>query len=761
MLKIIKANDMRNSRYFVLFLILLPAHFVLSQSKKIIPSPSGNMRQWEVVINKAGVSAYGDRALTNRIAGVNLPFKQQYYVVDYRMENGAVVAVQITLSKYSKTYYWINANDLLLTNFCLKHRSISVKATVVNYIKNRNPKSDYFDGPNQQNQLGEAKWYHIYFVYATHPANVDPDEAEFLLLGTDHRFDPAIEEYNAKKTVLGWFQNGSSQNLVVWNTRIGFQPNLSNSARREKGSSGIYASILSTIPDAMRWATGGSYAASKVLSDDSIQVNSNYQFQLTDFRMPITKVRKVNEKTVYEVAYAGNAIFNQESLRREREEIESFKTINVLYVVDVTATMCRYLTDLPRAIEAASRFVEKQYPSYQFRWGLATFRNESDAESDQYQFIGEAENYKDFAKLVARANNCWSNSNSLPEILFEGTRRAVSDFFDASTKGIKVTFAFSDVSSSYDSRNNAVGLGSTLGSLGSHFFALNVGYHQEALFREQINQVVQMMNGHEQAFSVLSDREGALKYYFVPPDDANESDYQGVYVKVNQAEYYQDILLNMLLSIVEGNDNNYRETLYGLTGSEPRTTRKNRPVLNKALDITFPMSFKEDYKNIHLRNDEVGIYYSKGFVVNEHDRLRTSQPFEPVALLSTEDCYRLQRVTEHLIEILGSTNPGSEITAPLAETLKELTGETQLYADIDYLKGITTQIPVGSQLIEDFRRYGANFLQHKSSAGIERLRAKLIEKRKKIIKYYDQLYLKKGIKLGSAYYQWIKLSDLP
>ena len=318
-------------KYFLLLIIFLKVQMLFSQRKPIIVNPVSKVMHWEAVINKADITVYRDRYLTDEIPYIKLPFKQSFFVVDYKTDdNSEVSAVQITLSKFSEEYYWLNPGDLLLTNSCLREKSIPVKAMVVNYSKNEKPTSDYFGSPNLNDRLGKVTWPNVYFVFATYPANVDPAEAEYLLLGTNDQFNSTIEELNAENTILGWFRNGVLENLVIWKTRIGFQPNLSVSSKQEKMASGVYASVLSSVPDAMRWATGSKLSPKRVIFDDSLQVNSSYQWKPMDFRMPVTDIRKVKDHVVYSVACIRGPEFGQKQSSIDQFQAENEKGLYLI-----------------------------------------------------------------------------------------------------------------------------------------------------------------------------------------------------------------------------------------------------------------------------------------------------------------------------------------------------------------------------------------------------------------------------------------------
>lgn len=759
--------------YLILLLFASITHEAITQTKNRLTSPESDYTLWEVVVKRQNVKVYKDRQCNNRVNNTSLNFKDRFYVVDRQNDaNGNLRAVQIEYPGRGRKYYWVLAEDLLLNNRCLKENGISVKATVVKYFNNEEdkPKSDYYDAPMGGSRLGVARWYHIYFVYDAYygenpndKAQSGYDKAQYVLLGKDPRFNPTSIESGPDKVLLGWFKL-SPKSLVIWNTRIGLQPNLSEASKAEKTRNEVFASVFTSNSWAFRWHLNQTYNTENLISSDRGLVLQNYVLGVMDYRLPIIKRKSLRRKgkTVqsYEVAYAGsNSREKVKQVRNQQKSMLVKKKVNVLYVVDATNTMCRYLNDLPEAINYASRAVKQKFSNYQFTWGLAVFRNEEDSYQDRFEFLGETNSVNDLEDFTGRIR-CRSNSVELPEDLFRGTQAAVSKFFDQSKEGINVTMSISDVKGSITSSANPQNLGRLLKSADSHFFAINVGDDYELQFRNQIQTVVQNMNNHNQGFSLVSDAKKAQKFYYM--DGAEKAEVlQGAYMKVNNSFYYKDIIYKLLVQIVNGVNNDYSRTLYGTAGSSTTLDSDDLPSIQADFDFNFPMGFSYDFRNYHMSNKEVDVYYTMGSVINEHKLLK-EMPFEPMALLSVQDIIKILSVADELINIIEGANVKT-INSQVKELLEEYIGEDRLYGDLSALRDMGKELPIAPGLIEQLKNTNGRILQTMGPAKVQQLRDDLVDKRDRLKKIFQDITRDDSFAfpIGNDLYRWIKLSDLP
>lgn len=756
--------------YLTVLLFALVSQITLAQRKEKISDPrASNDLQWEVVAKKANVSVYRDRDCTNKISDLKLNFKDQFYVVGFKNdESGKPYSLELELGKSRQRYAWVKAEDLLLSNKSLKESNISVKATVVNYYKKTRPQSNYYDAPNQGRLLGEARWYHIYFVYDVYYGEGvtydehDFDKAQYLLLGTDPKYNPTSVEKGPDNVLLGWFEK-SNNGVVIWNTRIGLQPNLTRASKREKKEQQLYGSVFTSNSHAVRWYDDAAYDPKTLISSDQLLVEKDYELKDLDYRMPVIKKSTVSKKgnrmSAYRVAYAGNTIFNQRKLQNTQREIQSTKKVNVLYVVDATKTMCKYLTDLPEAIRYASNAVNKEFPSYELKWGLAVFRNKVD-QGERFEFIGQTGQVK-VLESFTREISCGSRSTELPEDLFRGTQAAVTQFFNASNDGIRVTITISDVKgdlSVYGASPQE--LGKALKGSGSHFFAINVGNDYQSDFRNQMQEVVQTMNGHRQRFINSTDKDNAQRFYYMDPSEGGE-ELQGAYVEVNNKIYYKDILFNLLLQIVNGVNNSYMLTLFGTAGSTNTLKADEITNIETDFDFTFPMSFGRDFRKYEMSNQQVGVYYTMGSVINEHKRLR-EVPFEPVALLSRNDIRTIYDVADELVSLIEDPNM-LNLLAQVKTLLELYSGEKGLYRDIRELRKVSKELPIAPGIIQELEKNGTQILTRMSKSRLQQFHDRLVKKRDNLRTIYQAMNddQKSGFMLGSSLYRWVKLSDLP
>ena len=263
---------------FLLFWTLFFFVNVLYGQKQYITKP-GSSNYWEVVVNKESVDVYSDMNCNNRIPNVQLKFKEQFHCTGKGNKSFEVH------HKAQGKYFWVKSEDLLEDNVCEQEKYISVKASIVTYAKEEVPENDYYDSPVSNKNIGSARWYYIYFVYAHYPTNVDCEAAEYVLLGKSYKFEYPGGEKSPQNVLIGWFK---TKDVLIWNTRIAFQPNLTSNAIAQKKQRGIYATVWSDISSCRRFSDGGASDNERKIADDNYLIDKNISLTESSYRFPVT-----------------------------------------------------------------------------------------------------------------------------------------------------------------------------------------------------------------------------------------------------------------------------------------------------------------------------------------------------------------------------------------------------------------------------------------------------------------------------------------
>lgn len=752
---------MKSLHVFCLFFyISLFQQYVLYGQKDYIRRP-GTTNWWEVVVNKESVNVYSDMGCNNKIPGVQLKFKDQFHCTA-KGNNSFEIH-----HKSSGKYYWVKSNDLLESEVCEQKNYISIKASIVTYAKEEVPENDYYDSPLSDKIIGSARWYYIYFVYSHYPANVPCEEADYVLLGKSYRFEYPSGEKSPQNILIGWFK---TKDVLIWNTRIAFQPNLNSAATSQKKQKGIYATIWSDISSCRRYSDGNTADAQMKIADDSYLIEKNIPLTESTYRFPVTS-RESDDgtKSVYEIAFAGK-FDDPFSLSPPKDPISNgnFKArlskVKIMFCVDATKTMCKYINNtLPASISGAATWLKKAYPSYKITWGLSVFRNKADVDNNRYDFIGATENISTFRSYANRIK-CFSNSSELPEDMFRGTKKALDDFFDDSKDEVRITIVITDVKGENYLNDTPEVLGEKLAHKQSHLIVMNLGDDYEKELRHQVLTIIQNENAYSHIFSSVRDKNGAATYFYIDhPDKSNRNDYQGVYIKVNNQNYYQDILQQLIKKIIENLYIGVDSVVYNTQAKETSSDRGPQKIIYDYEIPDFPMIFNPEFRGLDLSNKKVGIKFVKGFVINSHKNLPQVQLFEPVILLSQEECYDLYRFSSELANcVRNNTDPncGSEQIYKLITTHA---GEKAMYLDIAAVTNhMPENIPLLSKLISEVNEHGTKWRDHYSQKALFDESDTIMQKADLIKSYFNDMARgKASFVIGDEKFRWIRLGDLP
>jgi len=741
---------------------------VFGQTKNLqdgLINPFAPNKYWEIVCTRSNVPVYRDKHFSAIAPDRKVNFAEQFAVYD---TSEGLTAYQIEIERNK---YWVEGINFLPNNECIKNsKGISIKACLVfrsasNYVSNI-----YYNTPeeNKNLKLGEANLYDFYFVYDYFPRSheikdTEIQNAEFILLGNKPIFQYFEGSNSTEKVLLGWFKK--TDDVVIWNTRVALEPNLSEEARIEKRKNHIYATIWQDEENAARFSEGSPSNPQNIMSSDKNLVEENKILLPSDYRYPIfeKKVRKAVGKTVYKIGFAGN-VPGQRMKAQLEEKLEKNRHIDILFVIDATKSMAPYLRDLPQAIKNAADFLNVSFSKYHLSWGLAVFRNNVDLNNAAfpiYQKYGITDSLDIFKRNIDKVR-AGSASEELPESMFYGATQALDHLFTEQSKGIRITIVITDVKGESHKTINEQGelvkeyneatTAEALQARQSHLIVMNVGGRQyKRELKNQIENIIQRLNKHDFVFDRKTIPDlGNTEVYYIKNDQNLQKTYTGIYVEIQSKDYYDAAIQQMVKDIVFKIDS----TAYSVRFQPALKSERARLSGRYQSDFTFALNFEINFAEIDFSNENIAIIFKKGYVATSRKGLQ--QPlFIPVIFISQEQLSKLSSFLTTMYEKIYSPKGEQSLQDIFKELLKDHLGEFFLLRDsAEFLREIGSGVPMVCALVQD---YMDEKLLHLSREDKRNFSAKISKSSQELVRILKE----KGFKYGIDEYYWIKLSDLP
>ena len=343
-----------------------------------------------------------------------LSFREVAFVTDVKGE-----WVQLrTEASNSEPIGWVKSAYLLLSPFALKTTGgIGRKAIVVPDLDRQtkeqqdSPRTQLYNHPNVTTndvQLGrQAGQFRILYVYR------ETDSAMLLCLV------PEIENGNPNTAILGWMPK---QYLTEWNRRVAYGPAF--------GSEEI-AAIGTKIPFFKHEADLDKYEVSCEIPKEVVSLRV---LGPNEEKIPITPafpdvgegLRRVTENkhrellAIYGVSMDQNIGNNQNKITRLIQEYkDKLKTINLLFVIDATASMGRYYPEIANSVEAINKWTKKYSGGIEMRVGFGLYRDYPDCPISCVETI-PIQDVESSLTGEIRNVRCQSKGTNRPEAVYQG-----------------------------------------------------------------------------------------------------------------------------------------------------------------------------------------------------------------------------------------------------------------------------------------------------------------------------------------------------
>lgn len=694
---------LKSIKYILLFLLIISSEHLFAQLEY-------RGRYLYALANKSGVPMFGNSSLT-RSLGTTMTEGELYLV--YEESNADVLG--LGTEDGSELEFYVRKSDVLMNKTltgdwsALKTRNnISSKATVISPsdVSKVEP-VHFYNSPTSNQPVGDLAFYEIYFVYDIYPSNISIDDIEDVrdnpnvrvLLGKNEIFNNRnTGEFSYKRALIGWTK---INNLISWNTPTGLQPELSRDAKSQKLTSKQYGKIWESEPCAIEYAKRGTAnttfcsPTTVQFSDEAYVLDRQFKNQPNHYRMLVL------ERT------PGNALRVAFVARRDGEQVKEQvqvipKNIEILFVLDATSTMKNVGQGLLTAFGKAIQQIKRDYPSYDYRMGLAVFRNSKDRSGTSfppYQWLGDTRDVNKFTTWL-QGINFGSNSTNLEEDLFYATGKAMNTFWPTvdQTKD-RFVFVITDVDGEERGGYNATTLANRLNNKQAHLGFINVKPNHAGSVMAQAKKIYNARYNHQLPLTKY-EQSNKRKYYSaflntsgITPERSSlvvQCNFQGL-SNFQMIQHYEVVLKDLIVSPFES---------YVRVASQ--TPGNGKPKL-KVADIEIPWNVNPSYSR-NATND-LGIYYNEGYVYNDYVKLNDN-PFTPMILLSYIDVQRLRGFFQQLYSELQGRVNDQELDQATTKMLQYLGNTKSAYLEaVDqkriYAKGLPEKTQFIKEMIEN------------------------------------------------------------
>jgi len=246
---------------------------------------------------------------------LNIDTKSQIQIIHEK----SGIQVSITKSNFEKF------KNSFISNKCFKFQNqFPVKFFKVKTAHNLNQKFTLKDTPEGDIIIEKNSDVHL-FYYCYKKASIN--EKEYVLLGTNSKIDPQLDN-DVKNKILGWIlykENKNPVNTVLWNTNIGIRPDENNyESLKVYKNSGNFSSENPNDKNLLVSEEGISRYVDRYTSKNG-QINRWLPLYKSNFNkqnyLPIGVIEKSGE------------------IRRDLENLVTAKEINIVYLIDNTASM--------------------------------------------------------------------------------------------------------------------------------------------------------------------------------------------------------------------------------------------------------------------------------------------------------------------------------------------------------------------------------------------------------------------------------------
>jgi len=331
---------------------------------------------WQVYSDRANNKTYTEPSVSSA-AHSKLRFMEQLNVAD--IQDGFALVYKsfyasMEIEKDAKCLGWIPVDNLLLWEECPQtHSKIYQKALVVHDPSKHSSQAEknppFFLDPSNKSETNpnqRAKDLEIYFVMKTAIVG----DIKYYLLSRNMLITDNMQ------TVYGWMPE---EYITEWNQRLLIEPTFNSKAVERYKRNGISPTIFYELDDARQLWTNEETQNPLWLYHD-FNTSRMHQYEM---RNPILSQGEI-AADIYSVASISSMASQKidPELLKKMELLKQAKdNINVIFVIDATASMKNYFQSVANALSTIMKGNFKE----QMKAGVVLYKNYDDTENVEFK----------------------------------------------------------------------------------------------------------------------------------------------------------------------------------------------------------------------------------------------------------------------------------------------------------------------------------------------------------------------------------------
>lgn len=437
-------------------LVSLQAQVTLPQSVKIyLPSYLQNAKEklnsdWMGLIKKENYgkntktfwTVFSDRSNNPTFKAPNsteqfkiLTFKQKLKIADIKdgfalvYTEGNYEQIYPNVSAAAQSMGWISLDNLLLWVRCPMDKDQVFRKAVVlrdTEVKNRGEITPSFlANPKTKDQTNLlANDLEFYFIMKKQKMG----DADYYLLSKEWSISSSI---GAEANLYGWLSEG---NVSPWNNRLCFEVAWDGRAVSEFATNAIKPMIGKEPGDATQYMSKGKMTTNNVIWQAEKELSTK-RTHPQSIRFPLISNETQLKKGIYRVATIGNigegsnegglSSDKVSELKKEiQEDMVKANSVNIIFVVDGTASMAKYFKPLADAIDKSMRKDLK----HSYKFGAVVYRDYTDGDR-QIEKMKLTDNYENISNFLNRCEASQPNGKdkNMEEAMYLGLETALDE----------------------------------------------------------------------------------------------------------------------------------------------------------------------------------------------------------------------------------------------------------------------------------------------------------------------------------------------
>jgi len=379
-------------------------------------------KPWKVWCSHANTLVFrGPSISSGRSQADPLDFGEQVIVTDTKGE-----WLQIkTATSSGQSIGWVNSAYLLLSPWAMKTSGgAGRKALVVPNLdlqssaEEQLTRTQLYDHPNVSSQDAQkgrrAGLFRILYVYK------ETDSA--MLLGVT----PTIKDGSAGSVILGWMPK---KYLTEWNRRVAYGPATIESTDAPLGEEIPFFMNESELRDyEVSCRSSNSGVKLSVLDRETIPHTPAFPDIGEGMRREVENKRRELLAIVGSSTSASSNVSLIETRQKLDDLREQMKKVNLLFIVDATASMGRYFGEISKSIQDINDWSLDYGGEVQMQVGFGIYRDYPDCPDECWDNLGEIRTYDGDMGAAIQKIECKSKGTNRPEAVYKGILENLRDW---------------------------------------------------------------------------------------------------------------------------------------------------------------------------------------------------------------------------------------------------------------------------------------------------------------------------------------------